>query len=70
MITYNRHQGRDAIEDILNPLNGYRGQQAYKGKEVKNHMKQHRASLNKIAEKNHQKNVASELPPKEPWKMK
>ena len=42
MITYNRHQGRDAIEDILNPLNGHRGQLAYKGKEVKNHMKMHR----------------------------
>lgn len=48
----------------MTPLNGYRGEQAYKGKELKNHMKANRASLNKIAEKNHKKNEEDALPPK------
>ena len=46
-IVQNRHMQRTAIEDCLNPINGYRGALAAKGKEVKNHMKEQRELLKK-----------------------
>ena len=55
MITKNRQMGREAIEEYLNPLNGYRGMLAYKGKEVKDHIKANRAHLKKQVEENHSK---------------
>jgi hypothetical protein len=41
---------RDAIEDFLNPLNGYRGQLAHQGKEVKDHRVLNREMLRKKTE--------------------
>ena len=41
----NRYKAREAIEDILHPLNGYRGKLEAQGKQVTNHIKQNRISL-------------------------
>ena len=38
MIQKQKHHQRDAIQDILNPLGGYRGELANKGIKPKNHM--------------------------------
>ena len=46
-IIVNRHMQRAAIEDFLNPINGYRGTLASQGKEVKNHMKEQRDLIRK-----------------------
>ena len=46
-IIVNRHMKRTAIEDFLNPINGYRGNLAAQGKEVKNHMKEQRGLIRK-----------------------
>ena len=51
-IVQNRHMQRAAIEDILNPINGYRGALAAKGKEPKNHMKEQRELLKKKTQEN------------------
>jgi hypothetical protein len=42
MIIKNRHQQRDAIKDLLNPLGGYRGELKEKGIQPKNHIKMHK----------------------------
>ena len=54
-IIQNRHLQRNAIEDVLNPLNGYRGALAAQGKTVKNHMKEQRELLKRKTEENQQK---------------
>ena len=41
----NRYKTREAIEDMLNPLNGFRGKLEAQGKNVKDHIKQNRMSL-------------------------
>lgn len=46
-IIKNRHMQRNAIDDFLNPINGYRGALAAQGKEVKNHMKEQRELIKK-----------------------
>jgi len=45
-----RYSERTAIEDFINPLNGYRGKLEAQGKEVKNHIKENRIALKKAAD--------------------
>ena len=60
MIQKNRHMQREAIEDFLNPLNGYRGQLIAQGKTPINHMKKHREALRKTASDFQKKNTKPE----------
>jgi hypothetical protein len=69
-IVQNRQMQRSAIEDILNPINGYRGALAAKGKEVKNHMKEQRELIKKKTLENQQKALREQEPAKEMFKMK
>lgn len=46
----NRFVAREQIEDILHPLNGYRGKLEAQGKEPKDHMKQNKMALRKTAD--------------------
>ena len=72
MITKNRQSQHNAIEQFLQPeLNGFRQKRRAEGKEVKNHMKQHRDNLKRTAEDNwKKKEEASQAPPKDLFKMK
>ena len=57
----NRYKAREAIEDVLHPLNGYRGKLEAQGKQVKDHIKQNRMSLkNKEQEFNKKKETMSQ----------
>lgn len=51
----NRYKHREAIEDLLNPLNGYRGKLEAQGKQVKNHFVQNKLALKKKEEQFSQK---------------
>lgn len=67
----NRFQHREAIEDYLNPLNGYRGKLQAQGKEVKNHIKANRAALRKTQDAFEKKQeVKSIVNPADQFKMK
>ena len=71
MITKNRQNQREVIEQYLQPgTNGFREQLKANGKQVKNHMKQHRESLQKTAEANWKKKEEAQAAPKDAFKMR
>lgn len=71
MITKNRQTQRNVIEDFLQPgLTGYRERLRADGKEVKNHMQQHREALKKTAETNWKKKEEARTPNQAAFKLK
>lgn len=61
----NRYKHREAIEDVLNPLNGYRGKLQAQGKEVKDHIMQNRFALKNAEQKFVEKQEVSKKSQKE-----
>lgn len=70
MIIKNRHQQRDAIKDLLNPIGGYRGELKEKGIQPKDHIKMHKELIKNQETLIKQKQEQDQLPKSDQFKMK
>ena len=74
-LTYQRYIKRGDVENLINPINGYRGKLEAQGLAPKNHMQQNKQALKKTEEKvTNQRKVEEEkmskVNPADTFKMK
>ena len=66
---FQQQNKRTQVADLISPINGYRGNLASKGAQIKNHMKDNLVELRKAESRNRLRKVENEVPAKELYKL-